>query len=200
MTRMGYREEDWTGHPDGEQVAAYVERKLTSAEREELEAHLAECADCRREVAEVTLFLRRERSGRRRWLIPSLATAAAAALLLIVVRAGDVDDPGGTRFREFGEAEALPAIEAVSPAPEAVLPPGEESFTWRAAGADAFYRLTVATEEGGVVWREETADTSASLPADIRLAPGRTYYWFVDALLPDGREATTGVRRFRAAP
>lgn len=199
MTRMGASAEHGNGHPCGERVAAYVERKLTAEERTELEAHLAECAECRREVAEVALFLRRGGSRRRGWLAPSIAAAAAAALLVVLLWPDGVGEQRGGVLREPGAPEGLPPIAAVSPGPGTAVPPGSLVFTWRSVDSDAFYRLTAATAEGEVVWRVETGDTTAVPPAGTRWERGETYYWFVDALLPDGHEATTGVRRFRIA-
>lgn len=38
-------------HPDADLLAAFAEKRLLGHEREELLAHLAECADCREVVA-----------------------------------------------------------------------------------------------------------------------------------------------------
>jgi hypothetical protein len=45
------------------------------------------------------------------------------------------------------------------------------------------------------VWLHETVDTAVSLPPDVALEPGGSYYWYVDALDSDGVSLTTGTRR-----
>ena len=59
--------------------------------------------------------------------------------------------------------------------------------------------VTVADAGGDPVWRTETRDTAVVLPPDVSLEPGARYVWFVDALLPDGGSATSGVHRFEIA-
>jgi len=74
--------------------------------------------------------------------------------------------------------------------------PGRDQFVWRAASGDAEYRLTVMDGTGGIVWSKSTGDTSATLPADVRLTSGHEYFWSVDALLADGHSTTTRVHQF----
>lgn len=191
-------------HLEVSRVAAYVERALSAEERAAVEAHLAECATCRQEVSDTALFLGR-RARRRAWRRAGRAAvplAAAAALLLVLGTPDGTDRSAAERLRDPAglDAGGLPVIEAVAPEEDAVLPADSIGFAWGAAGDEVLYRITVATEEGGVAWRGESLDTVVVLPDGVELEPGRAYHWFVDALLPDGREATTGVRRFRVVP
>jgi hypothetical protein len=69
-------------HPDANVLAAFAEKRLLAHEREELLAHLAECADCREVVALTSV---NERAAPSRPLSPLwrwVGAAAAAALLL----------------------------------------------------------------------------------------------------------------------
>lgn len=188
---------DRNGHFDSQEVALYAEGGLSDEQRAAVESHLADCEACRREVTEVSLFLQRKRSGRRGWLAPTVSAAAAAILLLVILWPGTLADDGDRALRESGRVEGLPSIGVVTPGAGSTVLPDSVIFAWRSAGSEAFYRLTLATEEGAVVWRQETADTTVTLPGETELERGESYYWFVDALLPDGREATTGVQRFR---
>jgi hypothetical protein len=90
-------------------------------------------------------------------------------------------------------------LAAVSPPNDAAVAPDAVTFVWHAAGPDAHYRLTLTEPNGRTAWTAETSDTMLRVPPGIALARDRTYYWYVDALLPDGRSATTGVRRLRTA-
>jgi Putative zinc-finger len=65
------------------QVAAYLDRRLSPLEREQVEAHLAECVECRQEIVDTHQFLRRRR--RSRPLLLSGVLAAAAALSLVAL-------------------------------------------------------------------------------------------------------------------
>ena len=188
-------------------VELYVSGRL-SAERDlaDLETHLLTCSACREEVR-IGVIARaelgapaaqaRSRSLRRGpWLI--LGAAAAAAVVFVIARPTTQDRSDRAVVR--GGDEGLPVIAALSPAAGAVLSPASLAFVWRSAGTGAQYRLTITSEAGDVVWTGASADTVQHLQRDARLQPGRNYFWYVDALLPDGRSATSRVQRFTLAP
>jgi hypothetical protein len=58
------------------------------------------------------------------------------------------------------------------------------------------FRFTLTGQSGEPLWFHETSETSVSLPSEVELRPGETYFWYVDVLLPDGRTGTTGVLDF----
>ena len=189
------------GHPGAEDMAAYIDERATEADRARIEAHAADCPECRREIAEVTEVLSLTRSARRwRVWVPTAAVAAAVIAFLIFgpLAVETRPDPAlrfrGTDSRAFVEGPSR--IHVVSPAEAGVLDAGSLSFRWRSAGQGASYRLTLTNGEGGVVWTLATTDTVARLPAGIVLEPASTYHWYVDALLEDGWHATTGVHSF----
>jgi anti-sigma factor RsiW len=191
-------------HLNSEELAAYLDRRLPADERHRVEAHLAQCAECRSEVVEVTRVLQsrpRERHWyRRRWMI-----GAAAAAVLLFGLFGPLSDSGPPRTDTFRAPDRLAdvnregSVVALSPAAGTVVSPNAVVFAWRGAGADVLYRLAVTDAEGKVVWTESTPDTVFNLPRTVALGRGRTYYWYVDALRPDGSSATTGVHRFLTA-
>jgi len=192
------RAED-TAHPRSEDVAAYVERVLPEPERLRMEAHLAACERCRTEIAELKLFFRRERARRSAWVALPIGAVAAAMLVLAVWPSAVGDGPH--RFRDGVETgSGMPVIEVIAPTPRGVLAGDRVEFTWQALGDDIFYRVTVAAESGELIWHGESHDTTLAVPPGIEFASGGTYHWFVDALLPDGREATSGVRQFQVEP
>jgi len=75
-------------HPDPDQLTAYVEQLLPSAERATVVEHLAECSYCR-EVVALSLPESQQQpvvaheSARSRWWIPAYRWAAAAATVAI---------------------------------------------------------------------------------------------------------------------
>lgn len=87
----------------------------------------------------------------------------------------------------------------MSPAPDAEVAATQLRFVWTSAGSGASYTLTLQKLEGGVVWTSTTADTFTVLPDSIALGPRQVWFWFVDALLPDGRSVATEVNRFTTA-
>jgi len=189
-------------------VELYVSGRL-SAERDvsDLETHLLTCDTCREEVwlGSVVLAelgapgaLNRVRSLPRRksWLF--LGAAAAAALVFVIARPTSQDRSDRPVVR--GHEEGIPAISAVSPGAGAGVSRASLAFVWRSAGAGAQYRLTVTSERGDVVWTGASADTVQHVPPNARLRGGESYFWYVDALLPDGAGATSRVQRFTLAP
>lgn len=179
-------------HLESRDVAAYVDRALDPAERDSIEAHLADCTECRNEIIQVTR-LRRVAGVRRKWwfVIP----AAAAAVLAIVLLPSK--EPGGPVLRD-GPPELGPALILVVPTDSALstLSGPPTSFTWRSLDSVVSYRVTIADDSGDVVWTATSGDTAVQMPASIRLRLDRRYFWFVDALLPDGRSVASDVRTF----
>ncbi len=177
-------------HLETGEVASYLDRALAPDEQARVEAHLADCADCRRELIEVSRL--RHARFRSRWWVLGPALAAAAAALLFVTRSPDT--PATEPVLRDGGEPAL-TIGLVAPGDSAVSP-GSLTFTWRSAAPRASYRLTLSDERGDVVWSATSIDTTQRPPSRVSWRTGRTYFWYVDALLPDGRSVTSGVRRF----
>lgn len=186
-------------HPDAEDMAAYLDGQVAEADRARFEEHIVSCPECRREIAEVSAFLTRTRR-RRGWRVWAPAAVAAAAVAMLVVGPVLVDTgpADGARFRgpdPVGEAGAV-QIDAASPAEDGAVDSHSLTFAWHPGALAASYRLTLTDREGAVLWTHATTDTVAPLPDTITLEPGATYHWFVDALMEDGRNATSGVHSF----
>jgi len=177
----------------------YVSGRLREEpDRTEFEAHLLTCATCRAEVR-LAMVVRAELGApkrRSRWWIG--VAAAAAVLIFFVARPAFRSDSDGRVQR--GGTEGLPVITAISPAAEAVMRTQAVHFLWHSTGQNVHYRLTVTDQRGDIVWSFGTADTAASLPANVRFQRADPYFWYVDALLPDGRSAISRVQRFTVAP
>jgi len=124
-------------------------------------------------------------------LVP-LAAAAGALFFLWPSQAPPGEAPGIERSRATAARLAV-----VAPTASAEVAVDSVVFTWRSAGVGANYRVTVATEDGSTVWTGTTGDTTVSLPDSVTLAPSRTWFWYVDALFPDGRSTSTGIQRLR---
>jgi hypothetical protein len=179
-------------------VAAYLERRLDAEERAAVEAHLATCEDCRREVLEVSRLILKRRRARQ--VLP-VAGIAAAAVLALVAGVSLIGGPPETAASGAVRAPTLPpparALTAVEPPQDTTLSVGEGiRFLWRAADPGSTYRLTVLDEAGGPVWSTRTSDTVAFLPAEAGPEEIGGYFWFVDALASDGSTLTSGTRRF----
>ncbi len=184
--------EDPGNHLESGEVAAYLDRALPRTERERVEAHLADCTECRREVIEVSR-LRHTSASQRRWLLFAPGAAAAAILIAVLVRPADTPGPGPV-LRDGGEEPGL-TVSLVAPTDSAIVEGRAVAFTWRSAGSGVSYRVTVTDARGDVVWSGAALDTTARLPGP-RLRAGRPYFWYVDVLLPDGRSVTSNVRHF----
>lgn len=185
-------------HLSAETMAAFLDGRLTLPDRAASVAHLAECADCRRETAALRRLLVNALPSRRLRL-PVFAVAAAVLAFLLVPRmmhlAPNVTSPSSATER-LASVEVAPVIEIAVPLDSAHVSVNELVFRWRAIGTEATYRLAVQDSAGGVVWATATDDTTAALAPDVTLARGGQYYWSVSAQLADGRSAKSGMHRF----
>jgi len=177
-------------HLEPEQVAAMVDGTLAGEDRHRVVAHLADCASCRNEIAEVRA---QQRAASQRvgllW-----AGGAAAAILAGVLVTGplfsrDTPDPV---LRAPSTSRAT--IEIVSPAD--VLDLDAPAFTWHSLAPGTVYTLILMDESAEVVWRlDGVRDTTATVPGDRTLRRNAGYLFVIDARLPDGRTVTSGTRR-----
>ena len=191
-------------HLKDDVLAAYLDRGLPKAARRAADAHLAECQACRDELVATTALLE-SRGASRRWVrlgAPAVALAAAAMTFMMLGPWRTTTaprTPPGDRMRESTLVSAAPEhVATVAPAEGDTVPLDRVPFVWRAFGSGGTYLLRLS-DESGVRWTVDTADTTVVLPDSVRLDAGRNYHWWVDALTADGRAVTTGVRRFRTA-
>jgi hypothetical protein len=182
-------------HLTERQVAGYLDQALGAVERTGVEEHLEQCDACRSELLDAARIADTLPAPRRRWL---LAGAAAAAAVIGIVLLMPGRKPAGDVIRGPNDGEGVPHMTAVIPASDARVSAGSLRLVWRAVATAELYRVTVTDAGGAPVWSDSTSDTAATPRAT--LTPGRTYYWVVDALLSDGRSATTGSVGFTVAP
>jgi anti-sigma factor RsiW len=182
-------------------VASYLEDVCDAEERSRVEAHLAECTDCCEELIALEETIRTLPSRHRgRFVIPLVVLGAAAALAgLIVFRPSDnpVELPAGTAIVQRSQPEERSLIAVLSPESGAVVEAGEVILRWAPVETDARYLVTVTTSDGDSVWALMTPDSAAAIP--VALNPGGEYLWYVDALLPGGETATSGIHHFRVS-
>jgi hypothetical protein len=188
-------------HLADEEVAGYVDGRLTESDREQIEEHLAICAECRNEVR-VAAQLVRFSNRRKLWYRGSWALAAAAILTLLIADPLDLREPGAPAYRGPDEPVDVDdrVVTVVVPEDGASLEKNRLLFVWHRVEEGARFRFTLTDLLGEVVWSAETTDTLLSLPDDLTLEPGMRYVWYVDVLLLDGRSITTGTRRFELVP
>jgi hypothetical protein len=130
---------------------------------------------------------------------------AAAAAILVIALLGR-DRPGTPRATDAlraggsGDVDAPPALAAFGPADGDTVPRGSLRFVWAGHGGQPLFHLTVTDPAGRALWLQETSDTSLAPPRNIALEPGRTYYWYVDAVDENGGALTTGPRHFTLGP
>ena len=189
--------ESATRHITDHDFARYLDRGLSSGEREKIEGHLADCAECRSEMRAIARLLR-SRKNRKRWYLGSPLIAAAALVLLFVANPFSTSPPGEPTLRGPPDAGNR-LISAFDPADGATIGRDALTFVWSAIQPDVRYHITLTNARGEDLWRAETTDTSVTVSVDVNLVPGESYFWYVDALLLDGRSVTSGTRRFEFA-
>ena len=183
-------------HLEVGEVVGYLAGTLTSAERESMEFHLADCADCTSEVVSARRLYRANRAPVRRLVAVAAAAAAVAGIALL---GPDLATRGPAGTMPIRGPEPRPAVPVVLPADRAVLRTAPD-FTWRAVPGATAYRILVSRPDGDSVWATTTSDTTVRGPEDVSRAGPGLYYWYVDVLLDDARSAAGLVHEFRIEP
>ena len=201
-------------HPRDSLLAAYLDGELTDDERAQVEAHVEQCNVCRRALADVVQLLDSPGdaparpappvAARRRripWLGLGIALAASIGAIMVMRQPTPFGEDMEGRTRDAAPTrvdERTPRLEAVLPANGSASAAARPVFTWRRADVDR-YSFRLLAEDGAPIWSRDTADTTLTLPSDVRLEPGRSYYWRVDALAA-GIVASTRAQQFTVAP
>lgn len=210
-------------HIDENDIARYVDGRLSDDERRDIESHLAECYRCRNQVAAVHQILE-NREGQEPALDPEVRARAEAlgtteengshetkwgrrrpvvvsatvALLLGIggLLYGQFQEPAPSRLRTSPDA---PALTVQAPADGATV--SERPVFKCASVSEALgYRVTLRTPDGTVVWEGDTTAARVHLPADVSLTAGETYLWRAEALRADGTTLQSNARTFTYAP
>ena len=163
-------------HLTAHDVASYVDRTASPGRQAGIVAHLARCADCRDEIADVSQVVAAPARGRRRALHVLLPAAAAAALLLVWTGAERMPRRDAVVHRE--EAVTLSAAPRLRAPLGAVA--GPPVFVWTSVAYADRYRVRLHDRNGTNLWEHEGPDTTAAPPSSLVLAPG-AYFWKVEA-------------------
>ena len=196
------RDETLTGHLSSEQLAAYLDGRLTGSDRDRAVRHFAGCDECRSELTELRGMLAATRPHSRRWG-GAVAAVAAAAIVAVLTIPRLMNDGTGTESGRVRAADsprppqAGSVIVTVAPADQALVPASGVRLSWRSAGNGATYTVIVQDSSSNEVWRRTAlSDTSIAIPDSVRLGAGRLFFWSVDARLADGNSAKTGAHTF----
>jgi anti-sigma factor RsiW len=182
-------------------IAAFVDGRLTGDDLTRVESLLADDPAARMEVAEASRLIAtapRRTIAPSRWLaIGGIAAVAAAAL--IILRPGSQQEHAPAVSERRARIDASERVELVSPVDGQTVRKSDLALTWRGV-QDAVYRVVVSDPVGKIVFEVSTNDTSVVAPLmDLNL-PNGIVYWSVDALAPDGSSLTSGVRELTVAP
>lgn len=183
-------------HLSAGDVAAFLDRRLTTDERHGIEEHLAHCGQCRAELAAVRRLVKSGPVPERRLMRTGLAAAAVIAFLALTLgRLGSGTTEDRVRTTPAATTGASALIKGLQPADGDTVSLARTALVWGSIGGEPAYRVTITDATGKLVWTNSTTDTSQTLPPTL-LSSRTTYFWYVDALRADGRAASTGVRRF----
>ena len=88
-----------------------------------------------------------------------------------------------TSVRSGSPGVSLPVV--LFPRPGATVPASDFIIRWEPVANAVAYEVLVVTADGSLVWRQRVREASVR-PATQILRPGRKYFVWVRALLPDG--------------
>jgi hypothetical protein len=182
--------------PPPEDLLAVVEQNGSEAARLRTVNHAAGCTECGEELE----LLRVTRVVRERSRVPNVAFAIAASLLFVVglgyygFARRSVSDGDGTGLTRDGAGD----VRLVAPAD--TVAGRFTALVWRPVSDAASYVVELRNEDGAVLTRGTTADTTFSVPDSARIAPNADTYWSVTARLADGTERRSATRRVHVTP
>ncbi len=184
--------------PDELVIADCVDGRLIPENRARVVGHLLICTRCRTLVTAASDlatsaagFSPPARRRGYRWALPIGLAAAAAIVLLLLPRADD--DSAG--LREPTVTSTI-APSPITPTPGASVA-RVDGLVWSSVPKAERYRVRLYDGEGSVLWTVETADTLVALADSVRLEPGATYFWRVEAQAEWMRWASSDLASFQ---
>ena len=127
--------------------------------------------------------------ARRPYVLASLATAAMLLVVAIPAVRSTLGPRGEGPMRTSAQAAVL-----LRPSTEA-SPLTSRKFEWRSVSGARSYVMEILTAAGTPVFTTRTADTTVTLPVDVRIEPGVEHRWWVASELPDGTQRRSAFRR-----
>ena len=213
-------------HPDDRKILLYLEDKLPSKERGNIEAHVARCAACANRLANLSrlsLILEqpvpidldvatREKArklvgqredgwwkGFKPFNPPyrfALAGAAVIALVLSIYLLGPQGEPRQFRSERSEEVETF----ELYPEDAAIVSDRGAQFRWTSVGESMVYRFSLLEETGVIIWSNDIRDTVIAIPLSVVLRPGKTYLWRVETFLADKTLEHSALHAFTYSP
>jgi hypothetical protein len=174
-------------------IAGYIDRGLGAQRRDDIEDHLAVCAECRQNLAESQRLVNRVRRPRRIAAAGGLIGLAAVALIFVRAPLSKTSNLPQERVMR----EATPSTKIPAYAPIGTISQQNVRFIWGTAPRASAYRITLSSTDGTTVWSATVRDTSALLPDSVALQPDAAYVWFVDATLSDGSTRSTTLQQIQ---
>jgi hypothetical protein len=121
-----------------------------------------------------------------------LPLALAASVVLLVTVGPRLRSPAGADV-ERGTTDSVTPLEP----PAEIAAGAPPRFVWTSVPGAQSYELEVLDEQGTVVWATKTSETSVTLPASVRLVPGKSYRWWVRATTASGNQRASAVQSLR---
>ncbi|HUQ21265.1 MAG TPA: hypothetical protein VM099_16755 [Gemmatimonadaceae bacterium] len=182
-----------------DQVAAYLEGRLSGDELARVEQQLADNPSARRELISTSRILATapKRSSRVRPFTLGATLIAASALLAVSinVRQKPLQPDSVVSSERPGAVDEATRVDLLSPVENARIGGTDLRLAWHAVEG-ATYRVVVSDSTGNTLLQKTTTDTVIGVPQTILTKGTHIYYWSVDALAPDGSSMTSGVREF----
>lgn len=193
-------------HLDEDALARIVDGRGNAPRDAARLAHLADCQQCRHELASLAALLSdptvaaeiravepRMPFGKRRsrWTIGGgIGALAAAAALVLFMR------PHVGRVATTHRAPTITAATAPALASPVGAVPNARTFIWGAVPGTDQYRMTLFDAAGRVLYEADVTDTTLALPDSVAASPGRSYLWKVQARAGPDRWTTSDLLEF----
>jgi hypothetical protein len=200
--------------PEDDLLAALAAGELQVGSRSDLMVHLSSCRSCRATVASLSTALAdpavaaAKTAADRPWgrRLTRLAVPAAAAVLLIAVlgRQGDDARPSAKDVHLSEPSPHRAPVTQVFSDPVPLSPRGVGDrpvwLRWTAVAQADLYRVTLYQSDGQTLYQRELRDTATAVPDSIRLIPGSSYFWRVEARTGWDRWVASEWEQFTIAP
>ncbi|MEK9136395.1 MAG: hypothetical protein AAB393_04680 [Bacteroidota bacterium] len=212
-------------HLTENEIALYIEDRLSPDAREKVEGHLADCSLCVEQVAalarldemlagtadpalDTNVVRKAEEIVGEPFRQPTAKMTsfwspvryAIAAVLVVSVGIAYYFTTTPIETERFRSDAHVPSSFILSPEDGATIPQEGLRFSWTAIPSAITYRLTLHELDGEVVWTIATKETSLTVAPTVALQTGNKYLWRVEALFPDDTRFRSQLNAITVSP
>lgn len=187
----------------------FLEDKLSQEELAKVKTHLADCASCAEQLADIyklensiknlqipkidkdvkvkaeNIVKNNRVTNNRNSNYTSLKLALTGVFTVIIITVYFFFFNYNNSPSTFREIKNVENSIIIAPKNEALIKSNELNFKWKEIQNSIAYHFILYKDNGKLLWEKQSKKNSLTLPSSIKIENGKKYLWRVEIIFPD---------------